>query len=77
MTFQVWLRELLADAIAQNKAHIVAVLGPHDLRQLHMEGAPPSIEAIFFIGNSVEKPFSAESITKRRGTESNHQRKIA
>lgn len=47
MIFQLWLRTLINDAVARDKAHIVALLGPHDLRQLYMEGTPPSVESIF------------------------------
>lgn len=47
MAFQLWLRTLLNDAVVQNKAHIVAMLGPHDLRQLYVEGAAPSVDSIF------------------------------
>jgi hypothetical protein len=77
MTFQVWLRELLADAIARNRAHIVALLGPSDLRQLYLEGAPPSIDAIFSSGNSVERSSSTEMLVEHRKNRSTPQRKIA
>jgi hypothetical protein len=76
MTFQVWLRELLADAIARNRAHIVALLGPSDLRQLYVEGAPPSIDAIFSNGTSVDLSASAEMRVEHRKAGST-PRKIA
>jgi hypothetical protein len=61
MIFQLWLRTLLNDAVAGNKAHIVALLGPHDLRQFYLEGTPPSIESISRDGEAKVAP-SPESI---------------
>jgi hypothetical protein len=46
MSYQVWLRHLLSDATSQNMAHVVARLGPRELRRLFDDGAPPSIEGI-------------------------------
>jgi hypothetical protein len=54
----------------RNKAHTVALLGPHELRQLYIEGAPPSIESVFKdhrgkAASSVEDVIS-ESKTERK-----------
>ncbi|MGA9471295.1 MAG: hypothetical protein WBV36_02455 [Terriglobales bacterium] len=70
MAFQLWLRTLLNDAIVRNKAHIVALIGPHELRQLYIAGAPPSIESVFKdhggrASSSVEDVIS-ESKTERK-----------
>ena len=46
MSFQVWLRQLLCDAISANKAYIVARLSPHALRNLYDQGISPTVEAI-------------------------------
>lgn len=70
MTFQLWLRALLNDAVARNKSHIVALLGPHDLRRLYLEGIPPSIESVFRNGeDNVAPSLEPESIRNERKTE--------
>jgi hypothetical protein len=46
MPFQVWLRDLLCDAVSRNLSHVVAGLSPHVLRSLCEEGVSPTIEAI-------------------------------
>ena len=46
MTFQLWVRALLGDATANNKAHSVAMLGPHTLRELYEHGVAPTIQDI-------------------------------
>jgi len=46
MDFQLWIRQLLSDAASRNKAYVVAELGPHTLRMLYEQGAPPSVEGL-------------------------------
>ena len=46
MPFQLWLRDLLCDAVSRNMPHVVARLNPHDLRLLCEDGVSPTVEAI-------------------------------
>jgi hypothetical protein len=46
MMYPEWFRTLLIDAAAVKQAHVVASLGPINLRRLYDEGLAPSIEAI-------------------------------
>jgi hypothetical protein len=46
MLFQLWLRELLCDAVSRNMAHVVARLSPPVLRSLCEQGVSPTVDAI-------------------------------
>jgi len=46
MPFQLWLRDLLCDAVSRNLSHVVALLSPHVLRSLCEQGVSPTIESI-------------------------------
>ena len=46
MDFQLWIRQLLSDAVSRNKAHVVAEISPHVLKMLYEQGAPPLAEEV-------------------------------
>jgi hypothetical protein len=51
---QLWLSELLCEAIAMNMAHVVARLSPPVLGSLCEQGMTPTIEAI--LAHDVARP---------------------
>src|ERR1700751_1636081 len=47
MFFELWLRDLLCDAVSRNMAHVVARVSPAVLRSLCERGVSPTVEAVF------------------------------
>jgi len=47
MLFQLWLGDLLCDAVSKNMAHVVALVSRSVLRSLCEQGISPTAEAIF------------------------------
>lgn len=65
VTFQLWVRALLLDAVGHNKAHLVAQLAPFRLRQIYAQGVPPSIEEVAPHCESKGSTKSMEAIDER------------
>jgi len=46
MLFQIWLRNLLHDAISKNRPDVIAQLNSQGLRVLFQQGVGPTIENV-------------------------------
>lgn len=62
MVFQVWIRDLLCDAVSRNMAHVVARMSPTDLRSLYEEDVNPAIDAILAHYEGRRRPKPARSV---------------